>query len=202
MTPGELRLTSALLILAGSETSATCLSAALFHLAKSPEWTNRLLNELKAAFKQDSEMTFQSLSQLPILTAILQESLRIYPLLPTDLPRMTPPQGATVCGTYIPPHTRISIPMYPAYHSRTNFTDPDTFAPQRWLGDKRYKDDKRAVLQPFSMGSRNCIGQSLAWAEMRSVLARVVWGFEMELLPECWEGTVGRRCLCCGLSRR
>jgi len=34
------------------------------------------------------------------------------------------------------------------------------------------------------MGSRNCIGQNFAWAEMRSILARLVWNFEMELCPE------------------
>jgi cytochrome P450 len=40
------------------------------------------------------------------------------------------------------------------------------------------------VLQPFSVGPRNCIGRNLALAEMRLILARVLWNFDFELCPE------------------
>lgn len=182
--PEELRLTSSILILAGSETSATCLSGAIYFLLKNPMWMSQLLLELRGAFKGDSEITFQSLASLKVLNSIIQESLRMFPPLPIDLPRMTPKEGATICGTYIPPNTRVGIPMYPAYRSELNFKDPDIFAPNRWLGDEEYANDRRSVLQPFSMGSRKCIGQNFAWAEMCSILARLVWNFEMELCPE------------------
>lgn len=138
-------------------------------------------------------MSFQSLAQLKVLNAMIQESLRLYPPLSIDIPRMTPKEGATVCGIFIPPHTRVGIPMYPAYRSMLNFKDPDTFAPERWPGDRRYADDRRTVLQPFSMGSRNCIGQNFAWAEMRSILARLVWAFEMELCPQSEGWDQGQR---------
>ncbi|KAJ4373726.1 hypothetical protein N0V86_007869 [Didymella sp. IMI 355093] len=182
--PEELRLTSIFLILAGSETSAACVSGAIYFLLKNPAWTSKLLHELRSAFQSSSDMTFQSLSPLRILNSIIQESLRMYPPAPIDLPRTTPTQGATICGTFVPAHTRVGIPMYPAYRSARNFKNPDSFAPNRWLGDAEYAGDRRAVLQPFSMGSRNCIGQNFAWAEMRSILARLVWSFEMELCPE------------------
>ena len=78
-------------------------------------------------------------------------------------------------------HARIGIQMYPAYRSSLDFTDPETFAPERWLGDEKYAVHQRLILQPFSMGSRKCIGQNLARAEMRTILARVVWNFEFEL---------------------
>jgi cytochrome P450 len=183
-SPEELRLTSNILILAGSETSATCLSGAIYFLLRHPHWTSQLHSELRNSFHSPSEMTFRSLAPLKVLNAIIQESLRMYPPLPIDLPRMTPKQGATIAGTFIPPNTRVGIPMYPAYRSKSNFKDPDTFAPSRWLGDEKYASDRRAVFQPFSMGSRNCIGQNFAWAEMRCILARLVWGFEMELCRE------------------
>lgn len=54
----------------------------------------------------------------------------------------------------------------------------------RWLEDAEYVDDAREVFQPFSMGQRNCIGQSLAWAEMKLILARLVWTFDLELLND------------------
>ncbi|KAF1928356.1 putative benzoate 4-monooxygenase cytochrome P450, partial [Didymella exigua CBS 183.55] len=189
----ELRLTSSILILAGSETSATCLSGAIYFLLKSPDWLSKLSVELRSAFKSESEITFQSLAPLKVLNSIIQESLRMYPPLPVDLPRMTPEEGATISGTYIPPNTRVGIPMYPAFRSELNFKNSDAFAPNRWLGDEEYASDRRSVLQPFSMGSRNCIGQNFAWAEMRSILARLVWNFEMELCPESEGWDQGQR---------
>ena len=71
-----------------------------------------------------------------------------------------------------------------AYHSTQNFRDPSQFVPERFLGDEKYKDDQIAVLQPFSYGPRNCIGKNLAYFEMRLILARTIWNFDLELMPE------------------
>jgi cytochrome P450 len=45
------------------------------------------------------------------------------------------------------------------YTSPRNFTDPLSFVPERWTGDERFKNDERAALQPFSVGSRDCLGK-------------------------------------------
>lgn len=37
--------------------------------------------------------------------------------------------------------------------------DPEDFAPERFMGDERYKEDQQDAMQPFSMGPRNCIGK-------------------------------------------
>jgi cytochrome P450 len=47
-----------------------------------------------------------------------------------------------------------------------------------------FHNDSRAVLQPFSVGPRNCIGRNLAYNEMRLILARVLWNFDLELCDE------------------
>lgn len=36
---------------------------------------------------------------------------------------------------------------------------PDDFIPERWMGDERFVDDRTDAFQPFSFGSRNCIGR-------------------------------------------
>ncbi|KAK8061889.1 cytochrome P450 [Apiospora phragmitis] len=62
---------------------------------------------------------------------------------------------------------------------------PTEFQPERWLPDAStdpsspFRGDKRQALQPFSMGLRSCMGQHLAWAEMRLVLARLLWAFDV-----------------------
>jgi len=52
------------------------------------------------------------------------------------------------------------------------------------MGDPRYDGDKVDAWQPFSFGPRNCIGRNLAYMEMRLILARLVWGFDLELFEE------------------
>ncbi|EOD43130.1 putative cytochrome p450 protein [Neofusicoccum parvum UCRNP2] len=47
-----------------------------------------------------------------------------------------------------------------------------------------YENDKKDVLQPFSIGPRNCIGQNLAYYEMRIFLAKVLWNFDIKLCPQ------------------
>ncbi|KAK2766542.1 hypothetical protein FQN53_006680, partial [Emmonsiellopsis sp. PD_33] len=61
---------------------------------------------------------------------------------------------------------------------------PDTYHPERFLGDVRFATDKREVLQPFHVGPRNCIGRNLAYAEMRLILARLVFNFDLRLAVE------------------
>ncbi|RYN80709.1 hypothetical protein AA0117_g2778 [Alternaria alternata] len=185
VTDLELNHTCGTIILGGSETSATLLSGAIYHLLKSPAWMEKLHRELAATFKSESEISFASLSQLKVLNAVIQETFRIYPPAPSALPRVVPPAGAEVCGDALPPGTQVGISQYAMYHTSSHFTDPKVYAPERFLGAEKYAKDKRHVIQPFSVGPRNCIGQNLAWAEIRSILARLVWHFELELLePE------------------
>jgi averantin hydroxylase len=71
--------------------------------------------------------------------------------------------------------------QYASNRLESNFHRPDEFLPPRFLGDIEFADDNRAILQPFSVGPRNCIGRNLAYAEMRLILAKVLFNFDLEL---------------------
>lgn len=101
-----------------------------------------------------------------------------------QLQRITGPEGNIIAGRFVPPRTLVGISQKACFSSIENFRDPDKFAPERWLGDERYKDDRKKALQAFSVGPRNCIGMNLAYAEMRIILARLLWNFDMELCEE------------------
>ncbi|KAL8793908.1 MAG: hypothetical protein Q9195_003527 [Heterodermia aff. obscurata] len=186
MTREEIITNAGLLLVAGSETVATLLSGATYHLLRNPPVYTRLQTELRTAFPTEKAINFDSLARLPYLDAVLTESLRLYPPAVASLQRTTGPEGDLIAGNYIPPHTKVGVPQYASYHSRANFTDPESFVPERWLADPppRYRADARAALQPFSVGPRNCLGRSLAWFEMRAILARVLWNFDMALCEE------------------
>lgn len=63
---------------------------------------NRLTAEIRSAFTQDSNMTFRAVESLEYMTAVIDESLRIYPPFVTSLSRVVPQGGAVVNGHFVP----------------------------------------------------------------------------------------------------
>ena len=56
--------------------------------------------------------------------------------------------------------TSVYVSQFSANHSSRNFTEPDSFIPERWIGeDERFAKDETSVWNPFSFGPRNCIGK-------------------------------------------
>jgi len=159
MTSEEIQSSSQLLIVAGSETTATLLSGATFHLLKKPPVLNTLVAEILNAFTSEDEITMASSQRLPYLHAVLEESLRMYPPVPNTFPRTTPYPGETVCGQYVPGGTSVGSHQWATYRSTKNFALPDSFIPERFLGDERFVNDDKSALQPFSHGPRNCLGK-------------------------------------------
>ncbi|KAI8290849.1 Trichothecene C-15 hydroxylase [Colletotrichum sp. SAR 10_98] len=189
----EMVSNSFLLMLGGSETSATALSAVTFFVTSHPQVMERLTNEILSAFPRDEDIDVHSVQKLPYLLAVLDETLRLNPPLPHTSPRVVRKGGDEFCGYFVPEGTVISIPHWAMYHSSSNFTEPESFIPERWLGDSRFETDQREGRKPFSFGPRNCIGMNLAYIEMRTILARVIWNFEMRLADESKSWTQGQQ---------
>lgn len=184
MSRDEILENSSALITAGSETTATCLSGATYLLLTNREKYDKLTNEIRSAFNSEEEITVGRCDQLKYLVAVFQETLRMYPPAPAGFSRFTPTEGELIEGYWVPGDTVVCVPHWPAFNSNFNFKEPKKFAPERWLGDPAYANDSKAVLHPFSTGSRDCIGKNLAYTEMRLLLTRLLWKFDVELLPE------------------
>ena len=184
MSRDEIDSTFALLALAGSETTATLLSGCTYYLLKNPAVLAKLTTEILAAFNTESEVNIESTSHLQYMKAVLDESLRIYPPVPTSLSRVVAPPGDTISGYFIPSGTVVGIPQHTAYHSSRNFTTADSFIPERWLPEHvdEFKADRKSAWAPFSVGNWNCIGKNLAYAEMRLIVTKMIWNFDMKLV--------------------
>jgi cytochrome P450 len=102
LAKSELHSNGSTFMLAGTETTATELSGMTYLLLKNPEKLSRLRREIKAAFSTLNDMTMTKLSQLDYLQACIDEGLRLYPPVPTGLPRITPLGGAMVCNRWVP----------------------------------------------------------------------------------------------------
>ncbi|KAH1856634.1 hypothetical protein KXV36_007340 [Aspergillus fumigatus] len=190
MSRQEIDANAATFVLAGSETTAALLSGCTFYLLKNPHIYRRLVTEIRSRFQHPSEIRLSSIATLSYLNAVLEESLRIYPPIPAMLPRLVPEEGAMINGEYVPAGTSVSMSLWSTFHSSGNFHNPDSFVPERWLASPEeeasrcFTMDKKEAFQPFSYGPRNCLGQHLANAEMRLILAKVFWHSDMELCPE------------------
>ena len=98
----ELEANLALITMAGSETSATALSAATYYLTRNKEAAQKLRQEVRSAFTKESGISWDVVKDLPYLTAVIKEALRLYPPTPVGLPRRVISSGEMVCGYYIP----------------------------------------------------------------------------------------------------
>ncbi|KAL4758044.1 cytochrome P450 [Aspergillus foveolatus] len=182
----EIILNSALFIVAGSETTANLLSGLLARLLRNTDKMQKLYEEVRGAFQNEDEITYQRTSQLPYLNACLEEGLRIHPPVPTGLLRTVPHAGDVIDGHWVPGGTSVSVGGWAASHNPVNFRDCDTFIPERWLNDA-YSDDIKSGMQPFSLGPRGCIGKNLSYMEMRIILARLVWNFDIISTDGAWQ---------------
>jgi len=161
LTRPEMVSNSILLMVAGSETTATLLSGATYLLLTNPIVYEKLVTEIRSKFTSADQITFEEVNKLEYLIAVLQESLRYYPPVPTGFPRVVPKGGDKISGHYIPEGTSVYVSQHTANHSPRNFADPEAFIPERWLKDApaKFKDDNHAAMNPFSFGPRNCLGK-------------------------------------------
>ncbi|EPQ67389.1 Bgt-1532 [Blumeria graminis f. sp. tritici] len=188
MTKPEIENNAQFLILAGSETISSFLSGLTFHLLTYPQHLVKLTSLIRDTFITSSEITGPALDQLEYFNVIIEESFRLYPPVTIITPRYTPTGDRVICGEVVPEHISISVSIIAANTSPDLWTDPDDFVPERWYKDDRcpekYRSDERKVMQPFSIGPRNCIGQNMAKHEIRLILAAILWNFNLELQPE------------------
>lgn len=104
MDDEEILSTSPILVVAGSETTATALAGLFFFLSQNPEKRDILLEEILDAYPCESEINMLNTAKLEYLHAALEETLRLYPPVTVTPPRVSP--GAELGGYYIPKDVR------------------------------------------------------------------------------------------------
>lgn len=177
--------TGSLFMLAGTETTATALSGTTYHLLMNPDKLDILQREIRSAFTSLDDMTLESLARQKYLMAVLQEGLRMYPPVPTTLPRVVRAGGAEICGEWVPEGTTVGVHHLSTYRDAEYFKKPYEFHPERWLGDPEFKDDKLSALEPFSVGPRNCLGKV-------SLIRDEAWRWKLSLTTSNTEPCVAR----------
>jgi cytochrome P450 len=182
--PIELRTHMISILLAGRDTTAALLSFVYMVFTQHPEIYAKLratVLEEFGTYTEPREITFSGLKSCNYLQWVLNETLRLYPVVPVDarraLKNTSLPTGGGPDGTkpvYIPEDTEVVYSVY-AMHRRKDLwgEDADDFKPERWNGRKSGWE-----YLPFNGGPRICIGQQFALTEAGYVLVRLCQRFE------------------------
>jgi cytochrome P450 len=185
----ELYAECELLIIAGSDTTAIVISAAFFYLARNPEIQDKLAKEIMSTFSSYDEIKAgPKLQGCKYLTAFLMEAMRMAPPVSAEPPREVREGGTTVDGHYFPAGTLLSTAFWAQHYNKDYYPEPMKFRPSRWIeGEEGSTTDSVALAESafcaFSTGSRGCVGKNMAWLEMRIVLAKTLWKFEVKQDP-------------------
>jgi cytochrome P450 len=183
LAPKEWETNMLVIAFAASETTASALTAIVRELAQHKGALHRLQQEIRHTFKDEKDITIASTGNLTYLNAVIQEGLRLDPPVVIGVPRVAPVKGAMVCNRWVPGGTYVTYNQFAANRQTYNFRYPNSFIPERFL-DPGLKGDNMASFQPFQMGRHVCIGVKLAYAEMRVILARLLWSFDIKLAEE------------------
>lgn len=173
MTDRELRDELMTLLLAGYETTATAMAWGLYWIHHQPQVREKLLEELDSLGENPDPI---SISKLPYLTAVCNETLRIYPVVLATFVRKTE-EPVELLGYPIEPDTEIWGCIYLLHHREDLYPDSQQFKPERFL-ERQFSPYE---FMPFGGGARRCVGYALAQFEMKLVLAKAVSRYQLSL---------------------
>jgi cytochrome P450 family 110 len=176
MTDVQLRDELLTLLFAGHETTATTLAWALYQIHRQPEVLAKLQYELDTLGQNLPPL---ELAQLPYLTAVCQETLRMYPVLPVIFPRITT-SPVEIGGHRFERETFLMTSIYLVHYREDLYPNAQQFQPERFLS-RQYSPSEYL---PFGGGSRRCLGYALAELEMKLVLATLLSKYQLALAED------------------
>ena len=160
MSDAELRDELRTLLIAGHETTAVTLAWALDHVHRDEAVRSRLLADLDAL----GDGAPDELARLPLLGAVIDETLRLSPVVEVVFRKLRRP--LRFAGYDLPAGVALA-PAIALTHLRSDlYPDPTSFRPERMIERRPGPFE----FLPFGGGSRRCIGAALAHDEARVAL--------------------------------
>jgi cytochrome P450 len=167
-------------MLAGHETTANGLSFALWMLAKHPEAQERV-HEESVRVLGNRLPTAADYPALKYAYMVFAETMRLYPPV-WVIGRSAGPEPYDFRGFTIPSGAVLIAPQIVVQRDPRFWPNPDVFDPQRFADDTKSSRPKFSYY-PFGAGSRQCIGEGLAWMEGVFVLATIFRNWKLRPAP-------------------
>ena len=187
LTDADIQSEAGNFMIAGSDTTSNTLTYLIWAVVSRADVRQALEQEVAIV---EEPLTDAKLERLPILNAIIEETLRLYGAAPATLPRVVPKGGATLAGYFMPEGAIVGTQAFTYHRDPALFPDPEKcdafsfsdipslptdtnrrFDYTRWLSSNNISDAAKAAYNPFGAGSRICIGIHLAKMELRLAAA-------------------------------
>lgn len=175
-------------ISAGADTTAIVTRYIVLFLASTPHVYSRLQREIDEGIKDSivsSPITNAEAKALPYLQAVIYETMRYHPPAASLMPKLVPPEGATLEGQFIPGGTRLAWNVTGMLqHVETFGEDVDVFRPERWIEAEPEKKRamEKVLEQIFGAGRYMCAGKMVAQMELNKVVVELMRHFDFQLL--------------------
>ncbi|MGH8000432.1 MAG: cytochrome P450 [Brasilonema sp.] len=173
MTEQELRDELITLLFAGHETTATAMAWALYWIHHLPQVGEKLLQELGTLGDSPNPI---DIARLPYLSAVCNETLRIYPVGILTFGRVVQ-EPVKLLGHQLEPGTGVCGCIYLLHHRQDLYPQSEQFKPERFL-ERQFSPYE---FMPFGGGARRCIGEALAIFEMKLVLGTIISHYQLAL---------------------
>jgi cytochrome P450 len=173
MTDAELHDELLTLLVAGHETTATSLAWALYSIYYVPGVLDKLLAEIDTLGENPDP---NLIAKLPYLTAVCNETLRLYPILFITFGRIAC-SPVKIMDREFEVGTSIAACIYLTHRREDLYPEPEKFKPERFL-ERQFSPYEYL---PFGGGTRRCIGIALAPYEMKIVLATILANWQLSL---------------------
>ncbi|KAF2013541.1 cytochrome P450 [Aaosphaeria arxii CBS 175.79] len=197
-----------LFLFAGNDTTSSTIVYVFHLLSQHPEALKKLRDEHDTMFGTDANQTPRMLKEEPALLnkcsftlAVIKETLRLYPPAATMRAGRNGVSITDRHGNIYPMDYVGATILHPAVHSNPRvWVSPEKFIPERFLvGAEHDLYVNTAAYRPFEQGPRNCIGQTLVYNEIRTVMVMVARSFDIVPAYDEWDAIRERQM--CGLAR-
>ena len=188
-SPQELLAEANMLVVAGSDTTAVTLSGLFFYISRNPRPYEKLINEIRNTFDSvDEIVSGPKLSSCKYLRACIDETMRMTPAGPSEVPRTVLSGGQMIDGELYPAGAVVGVSDWSSGRS-DEFGDPNVYRPERWIVDEKAGVTAEEVLRissylhPFSTGWSSCVGKNLAMLELLMTVARTLFRLDIRAEP-------------------
>ncbi|XP_037090294.1 cytochrome P450 3A9-like [Pollicipes pollicipes] len=179
ITEEELLSNAFVFVAAGYETTSTALAFTSYLLARHQAVQSRLYDEIVAKVPASDGLDYETVSGLPYLDMVIQESLRLYPPVPGLFGRQV--SAATeVQGIHMPRNTFVAAVPICMHYDPDLWRDPERFDPERFSAENKPHIAPCSYM-PFGAGPRHCIGKRFALMEIKLALCHMLHRYR--LLP-------------------
>jgi cytochrome P450 len=168
------------LLMAAHDTITSSFTTLIWHLARNPDWQERLRAEALAVTGAGGPVAHADLARMELTELAFKEALRIMPPVPA-LPRRAL-RAFTFRGHRIPAGTTVGINPAAVHADPVLWPEPDRFDPLRFTPDKVAARHKYAWV-PFGGGAHMCLGLHFATMQTRILAHHILTRYRISAAP-------------------